>query len=96
MSAYIHSELKFNDDVSKIYKKACSKLIAFQQLTNILILQQRKSFMKSFIDSLRIVYEDYTSSFDNLLKKDKNTTFHQKNIEKLAISIKLKIILLLK
>ena len=37
--------------------------------------------------SLRIVYEDYTSSFDNLLKKDKNKTIHQKNIEKLAIQM---------
>ena len=37
--------------------------------------------------SLLIVYEDYTSSFDNLLKKDKNKTIHQKNIEKLAIQM---------
>ena len=36
---------------------------------------------------LRIVYEDYTSSFDNLLKKDKNKIIHQKIIEKLAIQI---------
>ena len=37
--------------------------------------------------SVRIVYEEYTSSFDNLLKKDKNKTTHQKNIEKLTIQM---------
>ena len=110
----IDSELKFNDHVSNIYKKACRKLTALKRLTKILTLQQRKTLMKSFIDSqfnycpliwmqhtrslnnkinklqersLRIVYEDYTSSFDNLLKKDKNKTIHQKNIEKLAIQM---------
>ena len=110
----IDPELKFNDHVSNIYKKACRKLTALQRLTKILTLQQRKTLMKSLIDSqfnycpliwmqhtrslnnkinklqersLRIVYEDYTSSFDNLLKKDKNKTIHQKNIEKLAIQM---------
>ena len=110
----IDSEFKLNDHVSNIYKKACRKLTALQRLTKILTLQQRKTFMKSFIDSqfnycpliwmqhtrslnnkinklqersLRIVYEDYTSSFDNLLKKYKNKTIHQKNIEKLAIQM---------
>ena len=110
----IDSELKFNDHVSNIYKKACRTLTALQRLTKIFTLQQRKTLMKSFIDSqfnycpliwlqhtrslnnkinklqersLRIVYEDCTSSFDNLLKKDKNKTIHQKNIEKLAIQM---------
>ena len=36
---------------------------------------------------LQIVYEDYTSSFDNVLKKDKNKTIHQRNIEKLSIQM---------
>ena len=32
----VHIELKFNDHVSKIYKKACRKLTVLQRLANIL------------------------------------------------------------
>ena len=34
--------------------------------------------------ALRIVYRDYESSFEDLLKKDKSLTFHQRNIHHVA------------
>ena len=37
--------------------------------------------------ALRIVYNDYASSFDELLKIDKSLTIHQKNIHKVAIEM---------
>ena len=37
--------------------------------------------------ALRIVYLDYTSSFEELLKKDKSVTIHQRNIQLLAIEM---------
>ena len=37
--------------------------------------------------ALRIVYNDYTTSFDNLLKKDKSVTIHHRNIQYLAIEM---------
>ena len=37
--------------------------------------------------ALRLVYKDYTSSFDDLLAKDNSFKIHQKNLQKLAIEI---------
>ena len=37
--------------------------------------------------ALRIVYRDYESSFEELLKKDKSLTFHQRNIHQVAIEM---------
>ena len=37
--------------------------------------------------SLRIVYRDYESSFQELLKKDNSLTFHQRNIHHVAIEM---------
>ena len=37
--------------------------------------------------SLRIVYKDNTSSFEDLLKKDNSFTIHQRNIQSLAIEL---------
>ena len=37
--------------------------------------------------ALRIVYNDYSSSFDDLLNKDKSVTIHQRNLQQLAIEI---------
>ena len=37
--------------------------------------------------ALRIVYLDYTSSFEELLEKDKAVTIHQRNIQLLAIEL---------
>ena len=37
--------------------------------------------------ALRLGYKGYTSSFDDLLAKDKSFKMHQKNLQKLAIEI---------
>ena len=37
--------------------------------------------------ALRLVYCDYESTFEDLLKKDKSLTFHHKNIHQLAIEM---------
>ena len=37
--------------------------------------------------ALRIVYNDYGSSFEDLLNKDKSTTIHQRNLQQLATEI---------
>ena len=36
---------------------------------------------------LRIVYKDYNSSFEDLLKRDKSVTIHHRNIQSLAIEL---------
>ena len=37
--------------------------------------------------ALRIVYNDYTSTFNMLLDKDKSVTVHVRNIQTLAIGL---------
>ena len=37
--------------------------------------------------ALRIVYDDYSASFVDLLNKDKSVTIHQRNFQQLAIEI---------
>ena len=37
--------------------------------------------------ALRIVYQDYTSSFTELLEKDNSTTIHNRNIQLLATEL---------
>ena len=37
--------------------------------------------------ALRIVYRDYVSSFEELLYKDKSLTFHQRNIQQVALEM---------
>ena len=36
---------------------------------------------------LRIVYKDYTSSFEELLNQDKSLTIHQRNLQKLVTEV---------
>ena len=40
--------------------------------------------------ALRIVHNDYDCSFEDLLNKDKSITYHQRNLQQLAINIFLK------
>ena len=35
--------------------------------------------------ALRIVYDDYSSSFEDLLNKDKSVTIYQRNLQQLAV-----------
>ena len=37
--------------------------------------------------ALRLVYDDYTSSFDNLLRRDNSVSIHHRNIQKVAIEM---------
>ena len=37
--------------------------------------------------ALRIVYDDCTSSFEDLLNKDNSVTIHQRNLQQLVIDI---------
>ena len=37
--------------------------------------------------ALKIVYKDYVSSFEDLLKKEKSVTIHHRNIQSLAIEL---------
>ena len=37
--------------------------------------------------ALRLVYQDYSSTFEELLKKDNSMTFHHKNIHQVAIEM---------
>ena len=37
--------------------------------------------------ALRLVYNDFTSSFAELLEKDNSVTIHQKNLQNLAIEM---------
>ena len=37
--------------------------------------------------ALRIVYSGYSSTFEDLLNKDKSVTIHQRNLQQLAIEI---------
>ena len=44
--------------------------------------------------ALRIVYNDYSSTFENFLNKDKSEAIHQRNLQQLAIGIfKVKIVM---
>ena len=40
--------------------------------------------------ALSIVHNDYDSSFEDLLNKDKSITYHQRNLQQMAINIFLK------
>ena len=35
--------------------------------------------------ALRIVYDDYSSTFEDLLNRDKSVTIHKRNLQQLAI-----------
>ena len=37
--------------------------------------------------ALRIVYNDYSSTFEDLLNKDNTVTIHERNIQKLAVEL---------
>ena len=37
--------------------------------------------------ALRMVYRDYTSSFEDLLKRDKSVTIHHRNIQSMAMEL---------
>jgi hypothetical protein len=111
----IDKYIKFEEHLTDICKKASSKVTALSRMVRIVTLNQKRTLMKSFIESqfsfcpivwmfclsrkmnnrinhiqergLRIVYQDYTSSFDELLAKDKSVRIHHKNIQRVALEM---------
>ena len=110
----IDHELKFDDHVNYLCKKARLKLNALARIPSFMNVSKKRIIMKSFIDSqfgycpliwmlhsrglnnkinriheraLRITYNDKSSSYSELLTKDRSVTIHHRNIRALAIEI---------
>ena len=49
--------------------------------------QNNKKINKIHERALRLIYNDYTSEYQQLLSKDKSVTFHQRNLQHLCIEI---------
>ena len=108
----IDKDLKFDDHVNSLCKKACQKLNALARLAPYMNVEKRRIIMKAFIESqfgycplvwmfhsrginnkmnrihersLRITYNNKSSSFQDLLDKDNSVTIHHRNIRTLAI-----------
>ena len=108
----IDKDLKFDDHVNSLCKKACQKLNALARLAPYMSVEKRRIIMKAFIESqfgycplvwmfhsrginnkmnrihersLRITYNNKSSSFQDLLDKDNSVTIHHRNIRTLAI-----------
>ena len=48
---------------------------------------QKKKINHIHERALRIIYDNYSSYFEDLLNKDKSVTIHQRNLQQLAIEI---------
>ena len=110
----IDNELKFDDYITKICRKANSKLGALSWLARYLSMKQKRLLYMSFIEAqfkycpkpwmfcswscnnkinklqkreLRLVYDDYESSFDVLINKHKSFSIHHQNIQKLMTDV---------
>ena len=108
----IDKNLKFDDHVNSLCKKACQKLNALAQLAPYMSVEKRRIIMKAFIESqlgycplvwmyhsrgindkmnrihewsLRITYNNKSSSSQALLDKDSSVTINHRNIRTLAI-----------
>ena len=108
------NDLKFNEHVSNLCRKASQKLHALSRISHHMCTHKKRVIMKSFIQSqfgycplvwmmhsrslnrrinnihkrsLRVVYDDYESSFLALLEKDDAFTVHERNIQTLAIEV---------
>ena len=107
-------ELKFDDHVNRLCKKASLKLTALALIEPFINVIKKRIIMKSFTESqfgycpliwmfysrglnnkinpihervLRITYNDKSSSYGQLLTKDRSVTIHHRNIRALAIEI---------
>ena len=108
----IDKDLKFDDHVNSLCKKACQKLNALARLAPYMSVEKRRIIMKAFIESqfgycplvwmfhsrginnkmnqihersLRITYNNKSSSFQGLLDKDNSVTIHHRNIRTFTI-----------
>ena len=110
----IDHELKFDDHVNHLRKKASLKLNALDRIAPFMNVSKKRIIKKSFIESqvgycpliwmfhsrglnnqinriheraLRISYNDKSSSYRELLTKDRSATIHHRNISASAIEI---------
>ena len=110
----IDHELKFDDHVNRLCKKAILKLNALARIAPFMSVSKKRIIINSFIESrfrycpliwmfhsrglnhkinrfheraLRITYNDKSSSYGELLTKDRSVTIHHRNIRALAIEI---------
>ena len=110
----IDHELKFDDHVNRLCKKASLKLNALARIAPFMNVSKKRIIMKSFIESqfgycpliwmfhsrglnnkinriheraLRITYNDKSSSYGELLTKDRSVTIHDRNIRALTVEI---------
>ena len=99
----LDSELKFEDHVNFMCKKASQKFHALARITPFMELKQRRN-MKALLNlsldidlnnkinciherALRITHKDKYSTFQEQLKKDNSVSIHHRNVQKLAIEI---------
>ena len=115
MGVKIDNELKFDEHISKLVKKANGKLSVIKRGLGMLKnFQKRKVLLNSFVQSqfsyaplvwmmcskdsnkkinkvhynfLKILYNDYTSTFEQLLDKYCGVTVHERNIQNLLIEM---------
>jgi len=71
----IDNQLKFDSYVLEIYSKANRRLSALARIYSMVELQINK-VNRLHGRALRLVYNDYNSSFDDLLDKYKSVTVH--------------------
>ena len=110
----IDNELKFDEHISNICKKADRKLTVLMRIKKYLDFEKLRILFKTFFESqfkycpltwmfysritnnkinrlqeraLRFVYDDYLSSFDELLELDNSFTVHHYNIQTLCIEL---------
>ena len=110
----IGHELKFDDHVNYLCKKASLKLNGLARIGRFINVSKKRIIMKSYIESqfgycpliwmlhsrglnnkinriheraLRITYNDKSSSYSELLTKDRSVTIHHRNIRALAVEI---------
>ena len=110
----IDNELKFDDHINYLCKKAGQKLNALARIAPFMDTNKKRTIMKAFLESqfsycpliwmlhsrglnnkincireraLRITYNDKSSTFQELLDKDKSVSIHHRNIRVLATEI---------
>ena len=110
----IDRNLKFENHIDSICRKASQKLSALNRISPYLDINKRKIIYNSMIKSqfsycplvwmfcsrksndkinrlqkraLRMIYDDYDSSFEELLTKDYSFSIHHFNIQTLAIKM---------
>ena len=110
----LDSELKFDNHIQEICKKAGRKLNAIARISRYMTRDKVRTLIKAFFESqflycrlswmfmsrktnnrinalheraLRIVYSDFSSSYQELLQKDGSTCVHYRNIQRLALEM---------